>query len=229
MKRSEVSFFIALALAPSLAAPVQAVFDLRITEVWVGQDGSDLTEDWFEIRNYGDMAWTTANGAMTVNDNGGGLTTDVSVSGITEIQPGEMVLVLMEGSPADIDPYPEGDVQRFYNLWNPVKPQILANIGWADGGGLGLGAGGDSVNLYIGDVLEDTFTYTSSTSGVSMDVILGEDSFVGNASGAVATLEFNDMGEAAVGSPGSVVPEPIGGVLMIGGTLGVALVGRRRR
>jgi hypothetical protein len=228
MKRLGLSVIAALAMLMSLSAPAQAIFDLRITEVWVGQDGSDLTEDWFEIRNYGDMAWTAADGLMTVNDNGGGLTTDVLVSGITEIQPGEMVIVLMEGSPADIDPYPEGDVLRFYNLWNPVKPQNLANIGWADGSGLGLGAGGDSVNLYIADVLQDTFTYNSSTSGVSMDVILGEDSFVGNASGAVATLEVNDMGEAAVGSPGSVVPEPASVVMMLCGAVGLAFARRRQ-
>jgi hypothetical protein len=229
MVRLGIGLTMALAITTRLAAPAQAIFDLRITEVWVGQDGSDLTEDWFEIRNYGDMAWTTADGALTVNDNGGGLTTDVPVSGITEIQPGEMVIVLMEGSPADIAPFPEGDVQRFYNLWNPVKLQTLANIGWADGGGLGLGAGGDSVNLYVGDVLEDFFTYTSSTSGVSMDVILGEDSFVGNTAGAVATLEINDAGESAIGSPGTVVPEPACVVITLCGTFGLALAGCRRR
>ena len=85
MSRLSVAFVVTLMTAILSTAPARAVFDLRITEVWVGQDGSDLSEDWFELRNYGDMAWTTADGAMTVNDNTGGLTTDVPVSGITEI------------------------------------------------------------------------------------------------------------------------------------------------
>ena len=223
MSRLSVAFVVTLMTAILSTAPARAVFDLRITEVWVGQDGSDLSEDWFELRNYGDMAWTTADGAMTVNDNTGGLTTDVPVSGITEIQPGEIVIVLMEGNPVD------GDIQEFYDVWNPVKPQILENIGYADGSGLGLGSGGDSVNLFIADILEDTFTYSSSTSGVSIDVMLGEESFVGNASGAVATNAVNDLGESAVGSPGMVVPEPASAILGFLGLAGAVCFARRGR
>jgi hypothetical protein len=210
---------LALSMLAIAAAPGMAAFDLRITEVWVGQDGSDLSEDWFELKNFGDTAWTSALGAMSVNDNGGGITSDVPVSGITEIQPGGVAVVLMEGVATS--------PQAFFDLWNPVKPQILANIGYADGSGLGLGAGGDSVNLYINEILEDSFTYNSSTSGVSIDVILGQESSIGNASGAVATLLVNDAGEPAVGSPGMVVPEP-GCALVVLGLVSLAMIGRRR-
>ena len=32
-------------------------FDLRISEIFSGQSGSDLTSDWFEITNIGTTAW----------------------------------------------------------------------------------------------------------------------------------------------------------------------------
>src|SRR5690606_4368767 len=35
-------------------------FDLKVTEIWVGQDGTDITGDWFEITNFGEVAWTAA-------------------------------------------------------------------------------------------------------------------------------------------------------------------------
>jgi hypothetical protein len=224
MRRLGLSQIASLAVLALVSTPAQAVIDLQITEIWVGQDGSDLTDDWFELTNYGDEAWIAGiSPVMTVNDNSGGLGTDDLVEGLTDIQPGESAIIIMEGSLAD--------KTTFFDVWNPVKPQDLTNIGYADGvpsGGLGLGQGGDSVNVYLNDILEDSESYTSAPSGVSWDVPLGEYSVVGNASGAVATLAVNDMGEPAVGSPGSVVPEPGCVILLVLGAVGLAFGNRHR-
>src|SRR5262245_12535431 len=100
---------------------------LRITEIWSGQEASDVTVDWFELTNVGNTAWIAGSSpVLTVNDNGGALTTDDLVEGLADIQPGESAIILMEGTAAD--------KQTFFNVWNPVKPQVvLANIGYADG------------------------------------------------------------------------------------------------
>lgn len=44
----------ALSLLLALTTVVQAAFDLQVSEIWTGQAGSDVTEDWFEIVNLGD-------------------------------------------------------------------------------------------------------------------------------------------------------------------------------
>ncbi|PHI20300.1 hypothetical protein CEQ90_08935 [Lewinellaceae bacterium SD302] len=40
-----------------LQSTLNAQFDLQVTEIFPGQTGSDLTEDWFEVTNVGDQAW----------------------------------------------------------------------------------------------------------------------------------------------------------------------------
>jgi hypothetical protein len=208
--------------ATTWVVPTQADIILKITEVWAGSDGSDITPDWFELTNYGDMPWVASSGpVLTVNDNGGGTGTDVAVSDLADIVPGESAIILMEGTAAT--------KQSFFDIWNPVKPMLaLANIGSANGSGLGLGQGGDGVNVWLNDVLEDSFNYTSATSDISFDVVLDAGSYVGNPSGAVATLVVNDAGSPAVGSPGMVVPEPASIFMSLFG-VSALLAARRRR
>jgi hypothetical protein len=215
--------FLACGLAVTAClAPAQAEIILTITEVWAGSDASDITPDWFEVTNYGNDPWIAASGpVLSVNDSGGGTGTDALVNDLSDILPGESVIILMEGSVATR--------QSFFDIWNPVKPQLtLANIGWAAGSGLGLGQGADGVNVWLNDVLEDTFSYSSATSDISFDVVLDEDSYVGNPSGAVATLVVNDAGSPAVGSPGTVVPEPAGAFIALWG-IATVLITRRGR
>jgi hypothetical protein len=222
MRRRLILAFLLMCAATAPALPAQGAIDLQITEIWNGQDGSDLTADWFELTNYGDEAWIAASGpVLSVNDNSGELGTDVVVAGLTDINPGESAIILMEGD--------EAAKTTFFDVWNPVKSQVLTNIGYADGGGLGLGSGGDGVRVWLNDILEDSEDYNSPISGVSWDVPLSNYSMVGNASGAVATTQLNDAGEAAIGSPGMVpsIPEPTSIILLIFGA--VAAIGRFRR
>jgi hypothetical protein len=217
---------LALAVAAVLAAvPAQAAFQLKVTEIWPGQDGPDLTVDWAEITNLGDMAWTSAgDGVLTVNDNTGNLLDDVLVQNIPSIAPGESVIVLLETT----------DPTTFYNVWDPVLDQNDNQVGWADGSGLGLGQGGDSVMIWVNNVLQDSQTFPAAggaNSGKSWDVLLSAFSVVGNASGAVATIATagNSGLEPGIGSPGQIVPEPSSFFLAGIGVVGLALVIRRRK
>jgi hypothetical protein len=208
-----------------LGSTSQADPILRITEIWSGQDGSDLTVDWFELTNIGNMPWVAATGpVLTVNDSGGDLGTDDVVEGLSDILPGESAIILMEGTAAD--------KQTFFDVWNPVKPQVvLANIGYADGvpsGGLGLSSSGDGIRVWLNDLLQDSKDYSSPPSGVSWDVLLGAYSTLNNAAGVKATIALNDAAEPAIGSPGTIraIPEPAAALLL---ALGAGLAATCRR
>jgi hypothetical protein len=203
------------------AVPAEAAIILKITEIYAGSEGSNLTPDWFELTNYGDMPWIAASGpVLTVNDSGGGTGTDAPVNDLADILPGESAIILMEGSAVT--------KQTFFNIWNPVKPTLtLPNIGWVAGSGLGLSQSGDAVNVWLNDVLQDSANHGSPTSDVSLDIALGEDSYVGNPSGAVATLVVNDAGSPMVGSPSTVVPEPAAAMMLSGAAAFVFGVRRR--
>lgn len=46
-----------VALLARFALPA-AAFNIQVSEIWPGQDGSDVTEDWFEIVNIGNtVSW----------------------------------------------------------------------------------------------------------------------------------------------------------------------------
>jgi predicted RecA/RadA family phage recombinase len=188
-------------------APSPGSFDLQITEIFSGQAGNDLTEDWFEIKNNGGVAWISGvDPDLYYDDESADATTADLIQGITDIQPGESVVVLITGNTADIT--------TFQNVWGEVLDLSTVEIGFVDGAG--LGSGGDTVNLWLGDPLAsspfETASYpdTAANDGQSYDVELATFSTVGNANGAVASLQLG--GDAAdtpnIASPGNAMPLP---------------------
>ncbi len=215
-----------LVIGPTTA---NAAFDLQVTEIWPGNDpGANLTSDWFEVTNVGDTAWSAvADGDLYMLDDRDydPLDSDAAVMlGIASIAAGESV-VYVEGDTAD--------VAAWSDLWDDVV--VLPQVGYH--GGKGLGQGGDGVKLYLDDLAAgenltllgyEVYPDANADGGQSWDVVLGEFSTVGNASGAVATVVLNDADQPAIGSPGpAIVPEPGSIALMILGVAG-ALACRRR-
>ena len=178
------------------AAPT---FDLQITEMWHGQDGADLTEDWFEITNNGSAAWVAGTDPDLYYDDESqdGNAADL-IQNITRIDPGSSVIVVIGNA---------GDATDFINVWDPVVDLSAVEVGFTDGSG--LGSGGDGATLWAGSPTSTTFvdfeSYpdASANSGQSYDVGLSAFSTVGNASGAVATLATagSSGNEPAIGSP----------------------------
>ena len=214
--------FVAIAAVLCLSATSQGQFDLQVTEMWPGNEpGENLTADWFEITNFGDAAWVAAaDGDLWFDDDSFDATAADLLMNVDTIGPGESV-VFVDGDP---DGAPE-----FVAVWDPVV--TLPQVGSYEGSG--MGQGGDGVGIWISfgapmGTPDFTATYPSAVAngGQSYDSVLGEFSTVGNASFAVATVAVNDVGQAAIGSPGRVVPEPAAGVLVLGGLL--LLLGRRR-
>ncbi|GHC62629.1 choice-of-anchor I family protein [Ulvibacter litoralis] len=191
-----------LAIAPSTG--------LMISEIFSGQAGTDLTVDWFEIKNNGTTAWVSGVDADFYYDDESASGADaVLVQGLTEIQPGATAIVLISGDVAD--------VTTFTDVWNPVIDLTGINIGYADGAG--LGAGGDVVTLWLGDPLAtspiDSASYpdTAANDGQSYDVELAAFSVVGNTNGAVETLalggDASDVPNIASPGNGATVAVPV--------------------
>ncbi|MBV7269506.1 choice-of-anchor I family protein [Winogradskyella luteola] len=186
-----------------------AQVNLQITEMFPGQDGTDLTEDWFEIYNSGTVAWVSGvNEDLYYDDESADAADADVILGITDIQPGETVIVLISDNAS-------GEVDTFSNIWGAVVDLTGIEIGFTDGAG--LGGSGDSVTLWLGDPNMsspfETASYpdTAANDGQSYDVSLTAFSTVGNANNAVATDALggamNDVPN--IGSPGNVLPSTL--------------------
>ena len=182
--------------------------DLQITEVWMGQDGTDVTADWFEITNFGSVAWVSGvNQDLYYDDESQDPAAADQIIGITDIQPGESVIVVLDS---------EAGASTFRDVWSGVYDISTVEVGYADGSG--LGQGGDAVTLFLGgpstNNIADYESYPAAPSGVSFDVVLQTFSAVGvgisqlGTNVAVATLVTggSDGLEPAIGSPGNVGP-----------------------
>ena len=176
---------------------------LQITEMWPGQSGTDITEDWFEITNTGDVAWISGTSPdLYYDDDSADPTKADPVLGLTRLDPGETAIVVVGDA---------ADATTFRTVWSGDVDLSNVEVGHTDGAG--LSGGGDAVTLWLGDpqaggVLVDSEAYpdTDSNDGQSYDVDLAAFSTVNNASGAVASTTLGgDGGDvAAIASPGSL-------------------------
>lgn len=193
---------------PNIASPGNIVPPapvLEITEIFPGQDGDDLTEDWFEIYNSGTAAWTSGvNADLYYDDESADASTADLIQGISVIPPGGYAIVLVTDNPG-------GEVSDFITIWSEVVDLTGIEVGYVDGAG--LGGGGDAVNIWLGDPTQsmpiDTASYpdTAANDGQTYDVQLSAFSTVGNANNAVATLQLGGdlMDVPNIGSPGNVM------------------------
>ena len=185
-------------------------FDLRISEIHPGQNGTDLTVDWFEITNIGTASWVQGVDANLYYDDESANAADaVAITGLTDIQPGESVIVLIsdagQDSPASA---------QFDTVWGAVTDLTGVEIGHATDGA-GLGGGGDAVTLFAdaaGDGVtgEDSihsaaYTDVGANDGASWEV-LAERFSVDGVLGAVTTTAMggNSNDTPNVGTPGYV-------------------------
>jgi hypothetical protein len=186
--------------------PAAPGFNLQITEIWPGQDGDDLTADWFEITNFGDQAWVSGvDSDLYYDDESQDPNVADLISGINAIQPGESAVVLVGQA---------NSVAVFTSVWGPDYDLAGVEIGWTDGAG--VGQDGDGITLFVGQpaagTIVDYEAIPTAPSGLSYDVILGGFSQPGAgiiATGtniATATTALNPANESAVGSPGNKGP-----------------------
>ena len=221
------SLLVALAIALTLGTVASADFSLQVTEIWPGNEpGSNLTADWFELTNVGSMAYNAStDGDLYYDDNSFDAAVADLINGVSSIGAGESVIFVVGDAT---------DVTNWTTVWQPVVAN-LPQVGYTDGSG--LGGGGDAVGIFLdagfdgvdaGDLIEtQAYPEADPFGGQSFDVRLGAFS-VDGVGGAVSTLVLNDVGQAAVGSPGTVpVPEPSTATLILIG-MSAALMRRRK-
>ncbi|MFK7868065.1 MAG: ExeM/NucH family extracellular endonuclease [Roseobacter sp.] len=177
--------------------------DLQVTEIWPGQEGRDITGDWFEITNLGEAAWTPDVGALFYDDDSDDPSAAASIMGISAIAPGESVIVVTGADASAVD--------AFKAAWAGSIDGV--QVGYVDGAD--LGGGGDAVTLFLdadgtltGADIVDVAAYpdAAANDAQSWDVDNGQFSEVGALTDVVeSTATGGDTGDTpAVGSPGAV-------------------------
>src|SRR5262249_15730858 len=149
----------------AVTASTGGTASLIISEVapWSSGNGgptsgpTSLRVDWFEVTNIG-----TATANITgwkMDDDSHAFGSAVALQGITNIAPGESVILLETTDLA-------GKSAAFKALWFGANPPANLQIGFYNGSGVGLSTGGDQVNLFdAGGILQASVVFGTSPSG----------------------------------------------------------------
>ncbi|MBD2156858.1 SdiA-regulated domain-containing protein [Leptolyngbya sp. FACHB-16] len=181
---------------------VEAPVSLVISEVAPWASGnSSIGADWFEVTNTGTSSVDITGWRM--DDSSNAFATSVALNGITSIAPGESVIFLESAAPATV-------IDNFKTLWFGTNESTNLQIGTYTGSGVGLGTGGDAVNLFnAGGALQTSVTFGASPAGPSFptfdnaaglnNTTIAQFSAVGVNGAFVATGNANE-----IGSPGQI-------------------------
>ena len=180
---------------------------LFVSEVAPWSSGnSPVGADWFEVTNTKAVAVDIT--GWKVDDNSQSPAGAVLLNGITSINPGESVIFIESNNLATI-------TTTFLNNWFGTNPTGSLRIGNYSGSGIGLGTGGDQVNIYnSSNVLQTSVLFGASPTGpyTTFDNAIGRNSLVTPITqfSAVGTngafIAANNPTE--IGSPGTIITTP---------------------
>ena len=196
----------ALAAAGALVvpdvAPAHAAGGIIISEVAPWGSGNSLyAADWFEVTNTGAVAANIA--GWKVDDNSNSAASAVALNGITSISAGESVIFMETSAPSTTIPL-------FASTWFGSSVPAGLKFGSYTGSGLGLGTGGDTVNLFDGaGVLQAKVVFGASPTVAPFATF---DNAAGLDNATISTLSVAgtngaflvSTGTPAIGSPGSI-------------------------
>ncbi len=232
-KLSLSSIAAAAALMAALVNPAQA--QVIISEVApFGSGTTGYAADWFELTNTGSSAVNIT--GWKVDDNSNAFASALALVGVTSIAAGQSV-VFLEAAPAAA----AATNANFISFWFGASgaPAGLT-IGNYSGAGIGLGQGGDAVNIFNGTGTVVTRVNFGVNNGPNtFDNSAGLVSTIGNAATDINT--FSTVGVngaftsanplASIGSPGSIaaVPEAESYAMTLAGVAALAFFSRRRK
>jgi hypothetical protein len=188
----------------NVVIPPPALPEVTITEVDPTGSSATYATDWFELTNAGSTPVDVSGWKM--DDSSNAFASAVPLEGVSTIEPGESVLFIETEAGAS-------KVSAFEAAWFGGSVTGL-KVGTYHGSGVGLGSGGDQVNVFESDGTKVTgVAFGSATSGVSFDNAHGApaggevDTMLTTASVAGTDGAFkNAAGE--IGSPGVIVADP---------------------
>jgi len=130
---------------------------LFISEVAAWGNNSPVGADWFEVTNNGNKAADITGWKM--DDNSGLFSSAVALNGIATIAPGESVIFI------ETDDLPT-KAALFLSTWFGSNAPAGLQIGSYSGTSVGLGGGGDAVNLFDGTgLLQASVIFGASPTG----------------------------------------------------------------
>ncbi len=180
---------------------------LFVSEVAPWSSGnSSVGADWFEVTNTRAVAVDITGWKM--DDSSQSPAGAVVLNGITSINPGESVIFIESNNLTAV-------TASFLNNWFGTNPTSGLRIGNYTGAGVGLGTGGDQVNLYnSSNVLQTSVVFGASPTGpyTTFDNAIGRNSLV------VPITQFSAVGTngafiaanspTEIGSPGTIITTP---------------------
>ncbi|MFB2878171.1 SdiA-regulated domain-containing protein [Floridanema aerugineum] len=180
----------------------EAPSPLIVSEVAPWASGnSSLGADWFELTNTSSSAVNITGWKM--DDDSNSFTTAVALNGITSIAPGESVIFLESSTPTTIIP-------NFKSLWFGSNAPANLQIGTYTGSGIGLGTGGDAVNIFNATGTKITgISFGASTATAPFKTFDNAAGLQNSAVSTLSTVGVNGAFVAAstpneIGSPGQI-------------------------
>ncbi|RAW06621.1 hypothetical protein DKQ62_12955 [Halomonas elongata] len=198
-----------------LGDPEPQDLGIAVSEIWPGQSGSDITEDWFEITNTGDETLDFGQTPLYYDDDSANPEEAAQVQGLTTLAPGATAIVMVDGDAQA--------VEAFRQAWGANGDLDGVEVGYT-GDAAGLSGGGDQVTLWLGEPGRDTlaamaaYPDTDANDAASWDVT--QQRFTTLEDGGVESdaLGGDDDATPAVATPGRVTGNA-GGEVGQGGLL----------
>ncbi|HEY1170309.1 MAG TPA: lamin tail domain-containing protein [Verrucomicrobiae bacterium] len=172
-----------------------------ISEVAPWSSGnSPIGADWFEVTNTGTNAVDIT--GWKVDDNSASFGNALALNGITSIAPGESVIFIETANLTAAK-------ATFLYTWFGSQPPANLQIGSYTGGGIGLGTGGDAVNLYnASGTLQASVSFGAAPAGPTFATFDNAEGLNNTAISRLSTVNLYDAFTAVndsneIGSPGT--------------------------
>jgi hypothetical protein len=214
---------ITLAMLSALTSQANAAIVITEVAPWASGNAPYAT-DWFELTNTGSSAVGISGWQMDDSSNG---SAKVALTGISSIAAGESVIFTESAATAS-----------FLSTWFGSNVPAGLQIGNYTGGGVGLGTGGDAVNIFNGSgVVQANVSFGASDSTVPYQTF---DNAAGLNNSAISLLSsvgvngafvaLNNINE--IGSPGRIsapIPEADSYAMLLAGLSLMGFMSRRRK
>ncbi len=220
-------YIIALATLSALGI-ISAQAQVRITEVDANGSSSVYGADWFELANIGSSTVDLTGWKMDDNSASFSLAVPLRTGNANfNLAPGQLMVFLEDGTVQAND---AALGTAFQNAWGANLPSNLT-LNYYGGSGVGLGAGGDQVNLYdsSGTLMANVAFGASTLGGGTFDNSAGlNNTTLTQFSQVGVDGAFASATSGEVGSP-ELVPEPSSFALFATGATLFGMFYRRKK